>query len=456
MEFKDYFKNKKITMLGLGLLGRGVNVGKFLAENGAQLTITDLKTKEQLKSSLKKLKKFKNITYVLGEHRLKDFRNRDMIIKAAGVPLDSSFIKEAQKNKIPIEMDASLFMRLAPRGVTIVGITGTRGKTTVTNLIYEILKCAGKRVFLGGNIRGIATLPLLKKVKPGDVVVLELDSWQLQGFGDAKLSPHVSVFTNFMRDHMNYYRGDMDQYFNDKTNIFKYQKKGDTLVLGKQIALEIMTHNNPKPRFGNFGNLQSKARLWIVGRSSVPISWKVKILGIHNRENVALAMRACQALGVDEKAIKQGVENFKGVPGRLEFVRVVRGVKYYNDTTATTPDGNRVALAALSGKKRNIILIAGGNDKELIFDEMARNINRTVKALALIKGTATDKIVKLLPKKTKYPMAVVGNMKDAIRFTHVHARRGDTVLLSPGAASFGIFKNEYDRGDQFNKLVSKL
>ena len=119
-------------------------------------------------------------------------------------------------------MDASLFARLASAGVIIIGITGTRGKTTVTNLIYEILKRVGKRVFLGGNIRGVATLPLLKKVKSGDMVVLELDSWQLQGFGDTKISPQVAVFTNFMRDHMNYYRGDMDQYWSDKANIFKY------------------------------------------------------------------------------------------------------------------------------------------------------------------------------------------------------------------------------------------
>ena len=465
MQPKDYFKNKKITMLGLGLLGRGVNVAKFLAENGAQLIITDIKTKEQLKSSLKKLKKFGNITYVLGKHRLKDFSAKGepasgghgpgLVIKAAGVPLDSPFIKEAQKNKIPVEMDASLFARLAclcvparrqaPTGVTIVGITGTRGKTTVTNLIYEILKCAWKRVFLGGNIRGIATLPLLKKVRAGDIVVLELDSWQLQGFGDAKISPHVAVFTNFMRDHMNYYRGDMDRYFRDKANIFKYQKNGDILVLGKDVAEKIKQRK-----------LNIKSNILITDGNIVPKKWKVKILGTHNRENIALAMKACRALSIDEKAIKWGVENFKGVPGRLELIRVVGGVRYYNDTTATTPDGNRVALKALSAKKRNIILIAGGNDKELVFDEMARNINQTVKALALIKGTATDKILKLLPSKKNYPMVVTGNMKDAVQFAHMYARRGDTVLLSPGAASFGIFKNEYDRGGQFNKLVRKL
>src|SRR3989344_3204668 len=221
--YRGAFKGKKITLLGLGLLGRGVNVAKFLAELGAELTITDMKDAKALEPSLKQLRKFKNIRYVLGEHRLKDFKNCDMVIKAAGVPLDSPYIKEAKKNKIPVEMDASLFAKFTP--ATMVGVTGTRGKSTVTHLVAHILGLAyPEHVFVGGNVRGMATLPLLKKTKIGDIVVLELDSWQLQGFGDAKISPHVAVFTNFLEDHMNYYQGSMDKYFNDKANIFKYQK----------------------------------------------------------------------------------------------------------------------------------------------------------------------------------------------------------------------------------------
>jgi UDP-N-acetylmuramoylalanine--D-glutamate ligase len=233
-DYKKYFKNKKITVMGLGLLGRSIAYTKFLAECGADLTVTDLKTEEQLKTSLKELKKFKNIKYVLGKHNLADFKNRDMVIKSAGVPLDSPFINEARKNNIPIEMDASLFAKLAPE-VMIIGVTGTRGKSMTTMLIYEILKSNEKslkrKIYLGGNVRGGATLPLLSKVKEGDIVVLELDSWQLQGWGVAKISPHISVFTTFMRDHMNYYKNDEKRYFADKANIFKYQKKGDVLII---------------------------------------------------------------------------------------------------------------------------------------------------------------------------------------------------------------------------------
>lgn len=236
---KDYFKGKKITIIGLGILGRGVGDAEFLAKNGADLIVTDLKNKKELKVSLNRLKKFKNIKYILKKHRIQDFRNKDMILKSAGVPLDSIYIKEAKKNKILIEMSASLFAKLSD--ATIIGVTGTRGKSTVTHIIYEILKSrvaldktrkglpfTRRRVFLGGNVKGISTLALLGKVNPpagGDIVIMELDSWQLQEFGESKISPHISVFTNLLADHMNYYKGNMAKYFKDKTNIYKYQKK---------------------------------------------------------------------------------------------------------------------------------------------------------------------------------------------------------------------------------------
>ena len=444
--YKIYFKGKKITMLGLGLLGRGVNVAKFLAELGAELTITDLKSAEALAPSLKQLSKYKNIRFVLGEHRLEDFCDCDMVIKAAGVPLDSPYIAEARKNKIPVEMDASLFAKFTP--ATIVGVTGTRGKSTVTHLLTHILERAyPKHIFVGGNVRGVATLPLLKKTKIGDIVVLELDSWQLQGFGDVKLSPHISVFTNFLNDHLNYYKGDMDKYFDDKANIFKYQNEDEVLVLGEQAAKEV------KKRFKG----DALGDVLIAKKDIVPKSWKIKIPGEHNRANIACAILVCQELDVSQKAIKEGVESFLGVPGRLELVVTISGVKFVNDTTATTPDGNKAALEALADKKKkNIVLIAGGADKNLDYSEMAKLVHKTVKGLVLIEGAATEKLLKEIPKKTSYPVYIVDNMKDAVGAAREFSKKGDTVLLSPGAASFGIFKNEFDRGDQFVKLVKKL
>lgn len=445
MNHKTYFKGKKITMLGLGLLGRGLNVAKLLSKLGAELVVTDLKSAEALAPSTKQLAKYSNISFVLGCHNLEDFQQCDMVIKAAGVPLDSLYIEEARKNNIPVEMDASLFAKFT-KG-TIVGVTGTRGKTTTTYLIRHILETAKKEVFLGGNVRGMATLPLLNKVKAGDIVVLELDSWQLQGFGDAKISPHIAVFTNFLPDHLNYYKGRMDWYFGDKANIFKYQKPSDTLVVGEKAAKEI------KARFAD----EIKSKIVLAKSKKVPESWKIKLLGEHNRANIACAVEACRALGVSEKDIKRGVESFAGVPGRLEFVRTVGGIKYVNDTTATTPDGNRAAILALQDKKRkNIVLIAGGADKNLDYSGMAKLVHKTVKGLVLIEGAATEKLLAKIPKKTSYPVFIVSSMKDALVSAREVARSGDTILLSPGAASFGVFKNEFDRGDQFLALVKKL
>jgi UDP-N-acetylmuramoylalanine--D-glutamate ligase len=434
MSYKEVFKDKKITMLGLGLLGRGINVAKFLARAGAVLTITDKKSAAELVPALKQLKQFSSITYVLGEHRLEDFQQVDMVIKAAGVLLDSPYIAEARKNNIPVEMDASLFAKLIPAGVTLVGITGTRGKSTVTHAIYHFLQHAGCRAHLGGNVRGLATLPLLNKVKPGDIVVLELDSWQLQGFNDSKLSPHIAVFTNLMPDHLNYYGGDMQKYFTDKSAIFAYQKSGDVLILGpemKKVLRQYWSQSLPiKPVY--------------------PAKWlgKTKLLGEHNTINLGLAAAAGKALGLSEREIARGIASFAGVPGRLELVRTVRGVKWYNDTTATTPEAVLAGLQALATKKK-VILIAGGADKNLDWSGPAKLLPNYCREIILLPGTGTAKLS--VPKAK-----LVQTLAEAISLAASVAKRGDTVLLSPGFASFGLFKNEYDRGDQFVKLVKKM
>ncbi|HOY11341.1 MAG TPA: UDP-N-acetylmuramoyl-L-alanine--D-glutamate ligase [Candidatus Paceibacterota bacterium] len=458
MNYKTFFKNKKITIVGLGLLGRGIGVVKFLAKNGADLIVTDLKTKEQLSSSLKKLAVFKNIKYVLGEHRLEDFRNRDMVIKAAGVPLDSPFIAEAKKNKIPIEMDASLFAKLAPTGVKIIGVTGTRGKSMVTHLLYEILKenFGSSKVHLGGNVRGIATLPLLKKVKPGDFVVMELDSWQLQGFGESRLSPSVALFTTFLSDHQNYYKNSMEQYFADKANIYRWQTK-DGILLARPQAVKIIKE---KDKAG------IKGRFKVVKKSDLPANWKHNLLGEHNLENIALALSAARELGALDKVSKKAIAAFPGLPGRLEFIKEKGGIKYYNDTNATTPDAVLVALAALKKYKGKIILLGGGADKNLDYATYAKAVRQNVKALALFRGTATDKILEVLWSRSvlgrsrtdlgQNKVEVFDNIREAFAWAKAQAKRGDIILLSPGAASFGVFKNEYDRGDQFNKLVKRI
>src|SRR3990172_3089746 len=190
------FRNKKVTVIGINPEGRGVQDAEFLARYSAKVVATDTKNEKDLKESVARLKKYKNISFVLGGHRLRDFQNKDLVIRAAGAPLDSIYLKEAIKNGIEIKTDETLFLALAPK-IVLVGVTGTKGKSTVSHLIYEILKSSGRpilrvklrraqRVFLAGNVRGQAALPLLDEVKEGDVIIMELDSWKLQGFGDAK------------------------------------------------------------------------------------------------------------------------------------------------------------------------------------------------------------------------------------------------------------------------------
>ncbi|MEK7114186.1 MAG: Mur ligase family protein, partial [Patescibacteria group bacterium] len=296
MDASAHFRDKRITLMGLGLLGRGVGDARYLAECGTELIVTDLKPRGELAESVTQLESFKNITFVLGQHRLEDFKNKDLILKAAGVPLDSIYIAEAKKNDIPVRMSADLFAELS--GVACVGITGTRGKSTVAQMIYEILKASGKKVLLGGNMRGISTLALLKEVTSGHIAVLELDSWQLQGWGEARMSPHIAVFTTLYQDHLNYYgstslttrKEHPEQYLADKANIFLYQKPEDTLILGAQCAPTIID------KYGE--NIE--ATTLVVDETKLPDTWVLRIPGIHNRYDAALALAAARAMDISD------------------------------------------------------------------------------------------------------------------------------------------------------------
>jgi len=440
MDASGHFRGKKVTVMGLGLLGRGVGDIRYLAECGAELIVTDPKSAEALAPSVDALKDISNITYVLGEHRVEDFQGRDLILKAAGVPMDSPYIAEAQKNNIPVRMSADLFAEYA--GIPVVGITGTRGKSSTTHMIAAILAKAGKKVLLGGNVRGVSTLALLREVTGDEIAVLELDSWQLQGFGEAHLSPSLAVFTTFYPDHLNYYKDDLAAYLTDKANIFFYQHPGDTLVLGSQCAPIIVE------KFGD----AIEADIVIADETKLPDDWTLQIPGTHNRYNAALALAAARAADIEDAVSREALESFAGVEGRLQLVREVNGVKIYNDTTATTPEATLAALSALDPDgKGNVVLIMGGNDKNLDMNKLLVEIPEHTKRVIMLAGTGTARVLEFLPDASVFDTfeAAVGEAVKA-------AQPGDSILLSPAFASFGMFKNEYDRGDQFNALVAKL
>lgn len=433
MTYAEFFHGKRVTLMGLGLLGRGVGDAAFIASQGARLIVTDRKTAEQLHESVAALQAYPDIAFKLGGHDTADFTDADMVIKAAGVPLDAPEIAAARAAGVPVFMSTALAAHFArAAGATVVGITGTRGKSTVTQMIFHTLVTAGMRTHLGGNVRGVSTLALLPRIEKGDILVLELDSWQLQGFGEFPLgafSPDVAVFTNLMPDHQNYYP-DMQTYFADKQQIYAHQGEDGVLIAGRTVADEWMK--------------EPRARVPIV------FSGELRVPGAHNRENAALAAEALRALGLTEDAIAHGLSTFEALEGRLQLVREVRGVPIYNDNNATTPEATIAALNALA-KRKNVILIMGGSDKGLDMSALLYEIAQTCKRVILLAGTGTDRVAPLMQD-----YSIFDSIDSAVREAIAAAEPGDVILFSPAFASFGLFRNEYDRNDQFMRVVSSL
>ncbi len=461
----SFFKDKKITVYGLGLHGGGVGVVKFLVANGAQVIVTDLGSREKLAPSLEKLKGLKNIKYVLGQHRSEDFTNVDMVIKNPAIAWTDQHVKLALEKKIPVEMDSSLFFKLCKN--KIIGVTGTKGKTTTAVLIYEILKAAGKNPIKVG-IGQTSVLDKLDILKKDSVVVFELSSWRLSALGRAKLSPQIAVFKNLMPDHLNYY-ATMEKYLKDKKYIFSNQRPKDFLVVNyddeklKEIAKEAPSQivkfsyepiKKSKSVFLEEENIYLNNGIDIIKLAAVK---NINIPGRHNLSNVLAAIGAVYAFGLSPLEIKKALPGLKGPAHRLEFVRELDGVKYYNDTTASIP---QAAISALQAFEQPIVLIAGGTDKNLDFENFGKEILEKTKHVVLLKGNATEKIFSQIKKYADKDFCeaieIVDSMEKAVQLARSFAKEGEVVLLSPGAASFGLFNNEFDRGDKFRAAVKNL
>ncbi|MDD2731317.1 MAG: UDP-N-acetylmuramoyl-L-alanine--D-glutamate ligase [Candidatus Portnoybacteria bacterium] len=479
----DSFKNKKVTVMGIGLHGGGTGVIKFLAGQGAKILATDLRTEKELAPSMEKLKGLP-VKYVLGEHRLEDFTEAELIIKNPAVPEDNKFLAAARDKKIPIESDIGIFLELCP--APIIGITGTKGKSTSAALLAHVLSQHYKQVILAGNIRQ-SVLEKLPEITKDTVVVLELSSWQLADAKNHKKSPYVAVITNIMPDHLNRYPS-FQAYAEDKKLIFKFQKDKDYLFLNfadpmlRQIAKEASSRiyfysadgdallKEDLPKFNQKARLGAyvKNRKIYYGAEGHEIcSLKdLKIIGEHNFNNALAAVSVADLHNVPREKIKMGLKTFRGLPGRLEAVEEINGVKYINDTTATAPDAAIASLKAVQehyfdgakeAKEKHIILIAGGADKDLNFSEFGKAISGLCKAVVLLEGegtNATPKIIAELALALKKETAA--DMEQAVAIAAKLAGQKEIVLLSPGCASFGLFQHEFDRGDKFNQAVKKL
>lgn len=441
MDYSEYFTGKRVTVMGLGLLGRGIGDAAYIAEAGAaEVIVTDKKSAEELKDSVAQLEQFSNVTFVLGEHRLEDFENRDLILVAAGVPMESEYVAHARNAGVRLVQSAALFAELS--GIPIIGITGTRGKSTTTHMIHHVLSTTfDGPVLLGGNVRGLSNLQLLKQVTEDAVAVMELDSWQLQGFGWAKISPQVAVFTNFMEDHMNYYHGDMDAYFSDKANIFRYQNDHDTLVTTPDVF----------DWAKKLKDVTLGQEVILVDDSVIPEDANLSMPGEHNRLNAALAYKALEALGLTEEEIFAGLASFPGVEGRLQCLGEINDVKIYNDNNATTPQAVIMGMKAVGNvDDKNVIWLGGGAKKDIDTTELLATVPQYCKKVVLLQGTGTDLI------KDAIECEVVNSVEAAVRAGLAAGESGDVLLFSPGFASFGMFKNEYERNDEFLRVVNGL
>jgi UDP-N-acetylmuramoylalanine--D-glutamate ligase len=481
---RENFQDAVVTVMGLGRYkqGSGLGVAKWLMRHGAQTVITDLKSAEDLKESIDLVMewyhKYKDLypsrvmyepIFVLGEHRKEDFTNVQCVVQNPGVPSESDYIQAAKAAGVAIESDVSLFFRFYPHQT--VAVTGTKGKTTTTLLIAEMLKTLDERAVAAGNVR-VSPLEhldeLLERGAPTPIV-LELSSWLLDSLPQSLVElghgPDISVLTNIYPDHLNRYATFAD-YVNSKAIIFRYQRPDQYTILNFDHELVRSLDGQVKGRLYWFSKTDQPEKsgcfvkddgMIIIRHEGKEIAVmplnQVKLEGGHNTENVLSAIMAAFLRGVSLSGIVATLKTFEGVPDRQEIVREVDEILYINDTTATAPQAVVAALERF-GKDKSVVLIAGGMDKSLPYEAMAEAIKKDAKHTVLLPGSASDLLEKALGGTV--PLTKATDMHDAVQKAHALAERGDVVLLSPGAASFNQFQNEFDRGEKFREEVRNL
>jgi UDP-N-acetylmuramoylalanine--D-glutamate ligase len=449
----DRYRGKRVTVMGLGKFGGGVGAARFLAEQGALVTVTDSKPVESLTVSLDGLKGIDVIRH-LGGHDIVDFTQADLVVASPAVPRESPFLEAARNAGVELMTEIGLFVRHCP--AHICGITGSNGKTTTVSMTGAILDAAHIRHWVGGNIGG-SLLASLAEMTPDDSVVLELSSFQLEWLDEMGWSPEIAAILNISPNHLDRH-GTFERYRDAKGVIFDHQKQTDTAILvadppGSAVYRDRVRGNLLWAGTSLNGDGVTLDDGWISVRKEgkttrIIEAGKLQTPGAHNVLN-ALAATACAlSLGADISAIARGLASFRGVQHRIQFVGKRDGVRFYNDSKATTPESTVVAVRAFSGC---VIPILGGYDKGVTFDKMAEEIAGKVPWAALI-GVTAGKIRSSLDKagidSTTYP-----TLEEAFAACVAKARAGDTVLLSPGCASYDMFSDYEQRGERFTGLV---
>ncbi len=455
---KDELTNKRIVILGLARQGKAL--ARFAVGVGAEVIISDMRSEEQLQATLEEIADLP-LEVVLGGHPLSLLANSDVLAISGGVPTDSPIVQEAHRRGIPVTNDSLEFMKRTP--ATVIGITGSAGKTTTTALTGSMLQAAGRKTWVGGNI-GRPLISELAMMQSGDIVVQELSSFQLQQWSE---SPPVAAVLNITPNHLDRHKN-MAAYTQAKSNILHFQTRQDVAVLSADDPgannLETMAHGRVRKfsleREVSDGAFFSGKQIWLAdGKDARPLCHvnEIPLRGRHNILNVQAAAVLADSVGVGMKAIRSSIRGFSGVEHRLELVRTINGVQFVNDSIATAPER---AMAAIDSFSEPLILLAGGKDKEMVWESWASIVSARVHAVVLF-GELGKQLEELLQDcKTANghgPIIIrVKSLDEAVTVASANARPGDVVLLAPGGTSFDAFVDFSVRGEKFRQLVSDL
>ena len=463
---KPNWKDKRVTVMGLGLHSGGVETVKYFVRRGARVLVTDTRSEATLAESVAQVKG-PRVTLRLGGHDVRDFVGSDLVVSNPAVPPNNPFLRAARRRGIPVEAEMNLVFKACR--APIVGITGTNGKSTTTALIAHLLDASGLRVRLGGNI-GLSLLNDADRFSPRDVAVLEISSFQLEYLHPEGLSPHVAVVMNMQPNHLDRHRT-MAAYAAAKRHLVEHQSARDVAVLNaddarvrrmaKATRARVLYFSVEKPVEQGVW-LEGGSAWFVVGRRKGIIRGldRMQIIGLHNRQNACAAIAAALAVGARPEAIARALPTFKALPHRLETVARRGGVTFVNDSIATNPDSVRVALDGCGGADipvcHHVILIAGGRPKDIPYGPMLPGIAAKVKLLLLIGEAAEEIEAAVRGFKGRKPEIIHAKTLDrAMKIAKKRAGPGDTVLLSPACASFDQFRSFEERGERFARLSGR-
>jgi UDP-N-acetylmuramoylalanine--D-glutamate ligase len=449
---RSSFHDKRVLIMGLGKFGGGLDCAIFAHSCGAKVTVTDLASAESLADALESLRKLEGIEYHLGGHIDSDFQDSDIIIVNPAVPPENSYLEIARLAGRLITSQIEIFFQLSE--ASIIGITGANGKSTTTALTAHLLEAglaeSGKRrVHLAGNIGNRPLLAILDKISSDDLVVLEISSFQAEQLACIKLAPYISVITNLTPNHLDRH-GTFEAYCQAKESLFKYQALDtDSPSVSIFNAEDVITSK----WFDDYSK-QDGRRCVTFSADDVgdDIADVFTLAGRMNRSNLAAAMAVAGQFNISRETLKLAASTFKGLADRLELVAEINGVRWYNDSISTTPDSS---IAALDAFDEPAIIIAGGYDKKLPFDDFGRKIGEKAKAAILI-GTTAEKIANCISDDSTATIKKAGSMDEAVRLASEIASPGDVVLMSPACASYDMFDNYRQRGKVFTDLVKSL